>query len=159
MYYDDIYHPINDDQLSVNDSEVSFDSRTSSVRKNQKKAIDDTKKADKGYYCLKKVINHRLTNIELYNSGTCVGNRIRDPFYGNRMPAKIGSKDEYFFFKVRVSGLNAKNPVTLYYDSPGHYERHFKDTLSDTVKQKWAEMHNYNFVENQDDNSQNVIIH
>ena len=57
MYYDDIYHPINDDQLSVNDSEVSFDSRTSSVRKNQKKAIDDTKKADKGYYCLKKVIN------------------------------------------------------------------------------------------------------
>lgn len=164
MYYDDMFHPTNDDQLSLNDeSIVSFDSRTSSVRKKQKKVIDDTKKADKGYHCLKMMVNHRLTKIELYDSGTNIGNKIRDPIYGNRLPSKVGSKDEYLYFKVRVCGLNPNNPVTFFYDSPEHYERHFKTSLPIAMKQKWAEEHGINMVditkESDCDTQAAVIVH
>ncbi|NDA99117.1 MAG: hypothetical protein EBY31_07950, partial [Flavobacteriia bacterium] len=116
-----------------NDSIVSFDSRTSSVRKKQNKAVDEIKKADKGYHCVKCIVNHRTIKVEVYDSGTTIGNKIRDPIYGNRLPAKVGSKDENLFFKVRMAGLNTTThggPVTLFYDSPEHYERHFKTHLS-----------------------------
>ena len=142
MYYDDIYHPVNEDNKSVsNCSVVTFDSRTSSIRKKQNKAVDEAKKADKGYHCVKCIVNHRMNKVEVYDSGTIIGNKIRDPIYGNRLPVKVGSKDEYIFFKVRMTGLNPISPVTLYYDSPEHYERHFKTTLSVNTKQKWAKEH------------------
>ena len=161
MYYDDIYHPANEDNQSVNNcSVISFDSRTSSVRKKQNKAVDETKKADKGYHCVKYIENHRLYKVEVYDSGTTIGNKIRDPIYGNRLPAKVGSKDEYLFFKVRMAGLNTTNdssPVTLFYDSPEHYERHFKTTLSVATKQKWEKEHVKVLPTNNTDNITQLI--
>jgi hypothetical protein len=162
MYYDDIYHPTNDDNHSVNDcSVVSFDSRTSSVKKKYNKALEDVKKADKGYRSYKHVVNNRTIKVELYDSGTTIGNKIRDPIYGTRLPAKIGSKDEYLYFKVRMPGLTTLGPVTLFYDSPEHYERHFKTTLPVAIKQKWTQDRGMVLSEsanNDDINSQAAVV-
>jgi hypothetical protein len=159
MYYDDIYHPSNEDVQSVNnESVVSYDSRTSSVRKKQNKAVDESKKADKGYHCVKCIVNHRTIKVEVYDSGSTIGNKIRDPIYGNRLPAKVGSKDEYLFFKVRMAGLNTNSPVTLFYDSPEHYERHFKTTLSVATKQKWVKEHTISVNTDEINNPDTVVF-
>lgn len=140
------------DHMSMDDSVVTMNTATTSVRKSQKKALEDSKKQDKGYYVLKKVENGRSMKIEMYNSGYVIGKKARDPIYGTRMPLKIGSENEYAYFKVRVCGLDSINPVTLYYDSPDHFERHFKTKLSNATKQKWNKDHGISFNNNDFDN-------
>jgi len=109
--------------------------QTKLSRKEQHKA----KMMDKGYYYYysKSNNNQRPYKIEMYDSGNSLGYRIRDPMTGARMNARVGSKEELGYFKVRYCGLNPYNPVTLFYDCPEHYERHHKTTLSDEIKEKW----------------------
>ena len=143
MYYDDNFHPTNDeDNYSVMDESIAtHDSKTNSVRNRQKKIADDVKRADKGYcfYQIKpsSLTGFKSTKIEFFNSGSCIGNRIRDPISGTRMIERVGTKDEYKFFKVSVSGINSISGVKLFYDSPEQYERHHKCVLNTAIKEKW----------------------
>jgi hypothetical protein len=141
MYYDDIFHPTNnDDDCSMTSASYTIGSRASvGAREHYKNYISEAKKADKGYYCYYKRYNGRLSKIEMYNSGNSTGYRIRDPSSGVKLNSRVGSHEETFFFKIRMCGLNRENPVTLFYDTPEHFERHQKIELSDSVKQKWWE--------------------
>jgi hypothetical protein len=73
----------------------------------------------------------------MFDSGNCVGNRMRDPISGTRMMDRVGSKSEYNYFKVRICGIKSKTPVTLFYDSPEQYERHHKCVVCSVIKEKW----------------------
>jgi hypothetical protein len=135
-----------DDMSVASESIYTMGSRTSSVKKHQKKVTDEMKQSDKGYCSYQSRRNsQKHSKVEMFDSGTCIGNRMRDPITGTRMPHRVGSKDEYTYFKVRISGLRASEPITLFYDSPEHYERHHKNTLSNEIKEKW---HQKKFAEN-----------
>ena len=142
VYYDDMYHPTNCDDDSIAASDAF--SVVSWLSYNRKKSNDEKREArmaDKGYYFYKKLHNNRRLKIEMYDSGTSLGSRIRDPVTGSRLYERVGSSAEKDFFKVRWCGLNRQRPVTLFYDSPENYERHHRTTLSDDIKQKWWNEH------------------
>jgi len=148
MSYENNVQQVNasDDQSVVSESIYTMGSRTSSVKKHQRKVTDEMKRSDKGYCCYQSGRkSEKQSKIEMFDSGTCIGNRIRDPTTGARLPYRVGSKAEYSFFKVRISGLRSSEPITLFYDSPEQYERHHKNTLSNEIKEKW---HQQKFAEN-----------
>ena len=141
MYYDDSFHPTADDNFSVvsNDTFYSAESKTNSVKNKNKKLIEDAKRADKDYFCLNFKKNHKKTKIEFYNSGVNIGSKIRDAVTGARTTNRIGSLDEYLFFKVGIAVMNTNTPITIFYDSPEQYERNHKCILSPGIKEKWYE--------------------
>jgi len=52
--------------------------------------------------------------------------------------AKYGSRDEDGLFSVILAtGETGQTPLTLFYDTPEQYERHFYLTLSPETKQRW----------------------
>lgn len=139
MYYDDSFHPTADDNYSVvsNETFYSSESKTNSVKNKNKKLIEDAKRADKDYFCFNFKKNRKRAKIEFYNSGVNTGSKIRDAVTGSRTTYRIGSSDEILFFKVSVSIMNTKTPITIFYDSPEQYERNHKCTLSQDIKEKW----------------------
>jgi len=142
MYYDDMYHPTNRDDESVGSDAFTANSWLSyGDRQRVRKEQNEAKMADKGYYYYRKWHNQRPLKVEMYDSGNSLGYRIRDPVTGARLSARVGSKAEKEFFKVRWCGLNSRDPVTLYYDSPEHYERHHRSSLSNDIKEKWWREH------------------
>ena len=78
-------------------------------------------------------------NIEwgVYGSGSqeC---QIRNAETGEYYKYKVGSFDEDLFFKVMIStGEVSSGPLTLFYDSPEHYERHQYLELDGLTKKRW----------------------
>ena len=56
----------------------------------------------------------------------------------------VGKYEEDLYFKVMLcSGENGPNPVTLFYDSPTQYEKHFFRELSPKTKDTWFEKYEY----------------
>ena len=131
-----MYHPTNNDDESIMSTCYSAESINSKLR-NQ----NDYKKEDKGYHRIGK----GRSKIEIYDSTNSFGYRIRDPITGARMSTRIGSRHEFNFFKVRMSGIKRETtentPITLFYDSPEHFERHQRTSLPDDIKQKWWREH------------------
>jgi hypothetical protein len=83
-----------------------------------------------------------MTNIELYSGSHCSGAPIRNAITGVRFPQyKVGSKDEYLFFKVGIAtgekGLRENS--TFFFDNPEQYERHMHCTVETSVKSSWTE--------------------
>ncbi len=94
---------------------------------------------DKNVLVYKKKALKRLRNgkniiinvdYNVYGTGLC-GN-IRNAVTGKYYVYKVGTADEYKFFKV-ISTIGHK-PITLFYASAGEYELHQQQTLSDAVK-------------------------
>jgi len=113
---------------------------TSEVRKRHK-IIKDAKMADKGYNKMKRYINGKTIQIEFYSTVLTPGNCIRNAITGTRFKEyRVGSSDEYLFFKVTncaVSNRKCGEPLTLFYDSPEQWERHFRCEISQEEKLKW----------------------
>ena len=127
MEYDDRYTP-----LEANDLDENI--QTSSSHK--------IKSLNRGYNKLVRniVINDRLQKmvIGVYGSGSHES-PIRNAETGEYYNYKVGSMDEDLFFKVIIStGEVPTGPLTLFYDSPEHYERHLYVKLDGLTKQKWA---------------------
>ena len=141
MYYEDSFHPNVDDNSSIisDDTCYTMGTKTNSIKNNNKKAIDDAKRADKDYCCHYIKNDNKKVRIEYYNSGVNIGSRIRNSVTGERTQHRIGSSDELFYFKVRNVSVPTKTPITLFYDSPEQYERIHKCTLLQSVKEKWYE--------------------
>lgn len=145
MYYDDPYHPTTDpDEMSVGStSTFTIKTNNSSVRRQRRNIADEIKRSDKGYSSYQ----HRAASangmktykVEMFDSGTCIGNRIRDPMSGARLNERIGSKQELHYLKVRMAGFNPGKTVTLYYDSPEQLERHHKCKVSTNIKERWIQ--------------------
>jgi len=139
MYYDDSFHPTVEDDISVcsSSSFYSAESITNSIRKNQKKMVEESKRADKDYYSYYIRQNNSRMRIEMFSTSANIGSKIRDPMSGVRTNYRVGSTDEYTFFKVRMTNFANKDIVTLFYDSPEQYEKHHKCVLSQSTKEQW----------------------
>ena len=55
----------------------------------------------------------------------------------------VGSSNEDLYFKVKMPGIvskdSEKTSVTLFYNSPGQFERHMNIEVSNEAKQQWNE--------------------
>ena len=73
------------------------------------------------------------------------GTTIVNALTGQKYPGHIvGKFDEDLYFKVMLcSGENGPNPVTLFYDSPAQYEKHFYREISQKTKEDWFEKYEY----------------
>jgi hypothetical protein len=126
MEYDDRYTP-----LESND----YDDL------NQQGALKKVKSLNRGYHKLTKniVVNSKNKNIEIgvYGSGSHES-PIRNAETGEYYKYKVGTMNEDLFFKVMIStGEVPSGPLTLFYDSPEHYERHQYLELDDLTKKRW----------------------
>lgn len=131
MEYDDRYTP-----LEANDYDDSNHNH------NQQSALKKSKILNRGYHkiMINTVINNKNKSIELgvYGSGSHES-QIRNAETGEYYKYKVGTMDEDLFFKVMIStGEISSGPLTLFYDSPEHYERHQYLELDGLSKGKWA---------------------
>lgn len=127
------------DEYSLNTSNGgSIDSNI----KKQKKMIQDIKKLDKGYHCVKRNVNVNDTivkmKIEYYHTNYTPGTKIRNAITGERHNYLVGSRDEDLFFKaVIANGEDKSYPLILFYDGPNEFQKHQHCILSDDIIEKW----------------------
>jgi hypothetical protein len=86
---------------------------------------------DKTGYYIKKVV--------VYSTRSTPRSSIRNPVYGTFSTDKVGTKDEYNYFKVRMANVatDDRTPITLFYDSPEGYEKHQHMRVSAEIKNAW----------------------
>ena len=110
---------------------------------NQKKV----ESLNRGYHKITRniLVNNRSKPVEIpvYSSGT-QGSSIRNAETGEYYKYKVGSLDENLFYKVSNStGEIASGPITLFYESPGHYERHQNTEVENISKKLWNDKKQY----------------
>ena len=86
----------------------------------------------------------RPVKIGCYMAGP-PGSTIINAVTGQKYPGHIvGKFDEDLYYKVMLcNGVNGPNPVTLFYDSPAQYEKHFYREISQKTKEDWFEKYEY----------------
>jgi len=113
---------------------------------NNMNPFTEIEKKDKGLNIITKniVLNNgkiKKKRIKVYASnGT--GNQIRDAESGEYYDNKVGSKDEYLFFKVAFATgqfNSANNSNTLFYTTPEQYENHMYITVDKERYAEWYE--------------------
>jgi hypothetical protein len=84
-----------------------------------------------------KPILNRVT-IKAYGSGQR-GTYIVNAVTGYTSNCKVGTKDEYLFYRVSISTGEGRNrqPIYLYYDSPEQYEEHYMTKADPYIKDAW----------------------
>ena len=150
MYHDDPYDPTletNYDVPGYAASEYSdATSVTSRVKRNRQMAEELTNE-DKGYCKVKRNKiqgnpNSSFVEIDLYSGSDNLGSKIRGAITGSKYGEfKVGSKDEYLFFKVCIAtgekGLRGNK--TFFFDNPEQYEKHMRCVVDHNVKSAWAD--------------------
>lgn len=130
MEYDDIYSP-----LEANDYDES--------NYNKQSALKKVKSLNRGYHkiMINTVIDNKNKSIEVgvYGSGS-QESPIRNAETGEYYKYKVGSFDEDLFYKVMIcTGEFPSGPLTLFYNSPEHYERHQYTGVDSLHKKRWEE--------------------
>ena len=128
---------------------MEYDDRFNSVEtndfinsnQNQLNTLSRVQSLNRGYHKLMRtvLINNRNKKIELgvYGSGSHES-QIRNAETGEYYKYKVGTMDEDLFFKVMIStGEVPSGPLTLFYDSPEHYEKHQGIFLDNLTKKRW----------------------
>jgi hypothetical protein len=94
-----------------------------------------------GYHKIYKSYKNKSMKISMYATRNNIGSRIRDPIRGSFSSDRVGTKAEYYYFKVRLVSIasHTNEPVTLYYDSPESYERHQYMRVNTDTKNRWHE--------------------
>ena len=124
LYEEDMFHPLNPESL-IDKSVI-------------KKFMVSSKK---GFLTIKRKINHKNVNINIYSSGE-TGSNIRNAITGEYYSDRIGTKREDLYYKIGIStGDIGGDSVTLFFDSPEQYERHFFTTIPVEDKEKWYNKH------------------
>jgi hypothetical protein len=130
MEYDDRYTP-----LEANDYDDSNFNKDSALKK--------SKVLNRGYHKIFRNVlfsnnkNTKKVEIGVYGSGSHES-PIRNAETGEYYKYKVGTMDEDLFFKVMISsGEIPTGPITLFYDSPEHYERHQYLELDEVTKKRW----------------------
>ena len=132
MYYEDSFHPNEENALATN---------------NQKKELLNIKSFDPGYgYVYRNKSSSsastkiRNTRVDCYTSGDS-GMSIRNAETGHYYRFKVGSKDEDLFFKVALATGELKTTNgsnVLFYDSPEQYEKHLMAEVDQEIKDRWV---------------------
>jgi len=124
------------------DSDIDSESTISVVKKNKFVEINTN---DPGYFCVKDRVHGKKIRVVAYSSLLIPGVAIRNAMTGyfetdymGKPTARVGTKDEDRFFKVTlaINGIGS-NTRTLFYDSVGQYERHFKTRVSRATNDIW----------------------
>jgi hypothetical protein len=124
------------------DSDIESESTISVVKKNKFVEINTN---DPGYFCVKDKIHGKKTRVVAYSSCLIPGVPIRNAMTGyfetdymGKPTARVGTSDEDQFFKVTlaINGIGSATR-TLFYDSVGQYERHFKTRVSQATTDIW----------------------
>ena len=128
MEYDDRYTP-----LEANDYDGPDFKQDSALKK--------SKILNRGYHKIFRsvLLNNKTKSVEIgvYGSGSHES-PIRNAETGEYYKSKVGTMDEDLFFKVMIStGEIPSGPLTLFYDSPEHYERHQYMELDGLTKKRW----------------------
>lgn len=96
---------------------------------------------EKNYHVIHRKNRGKIIKIELFGSGAR-GNTIRNAVSGQRYSGHVvGSKNEDFYYKVKVSTgeVNANgDSISLFYDSPEQYEKHFGTMVDQKCKENWV---------------------
>ena len=87
---------------------------------------------------------HRMTRggvqIGVYSSGQTGFTCIRNAETGELSNYVVGSSNEDLFYKVAVATGEFKcGPITLFYKSPEHFEKHQHTVVDEEMKQTWRE--------------------
>jgi len=146
MYEEDTYDPTMEDNYfepyeneSLSDNSDDF-IEVSKKTKKTKGVI--TKNEDKDYHYIRRKINGRMVNIDLYETKTTPGTYIRDAITGAKnYQCKVGSSDENNFFKVKITtdDESIQDAHTFFFNTPESYERHTGAILSQSTKNAWIE--------------------
>lgn len=129
MEYDDRYTPLESNDYDGPDFK-------------QDSALKKSKVLNRGYHKIFRSVllsNNKTKSIEIgvYGSGSHES-PIRNAETGEYYKYKVGTMDEDLFFKVMIStGEIPTGPLTLFYDSPEHYERHQYLELDGLTKKRW----------------------
>lgn len=126
---------------------MELSTETTLVKNAPEDIIDNIRSSDRGYgFIYREKMNEfgvmKMTKVGVYTSETAYGARIRNAESGIHTRDNVGSLDEYLYFKVgfATGELNTRNGSNLlFYDSPWQYENHHNTTVSDDIKEKWAE--------------------
>jgi len=88
---------------------------------------------------LPKTLGGTKVKVPVYESSLTPNHRIRDAVSGELTPYKVGSLDENLFFKVcwATGEGGRKSPSNLFFGSPGEYEKHLFERVSERLKQDW----------------------
>jgi hypothetical protein len=131
----------NNDIEYDNYSVPSFVSMDSVKYRQFKKKLDMNMIKNKGYY-EKNVYNpHKRKNVRIsyYDSGSNPSSNIRNAITGRRYNVKVGSHNEDLFFKVTMALGDDSDPLSLFYDSPEEFERHFFYKVGIEAKTRWLD--------------------
>jgi len=151
MSYDDEYYTADDMDDNVGfvppfqPRERDDDTDCTSIsanRKRQRKNNEEMKKLDKGYHKIKRFINNKPVEFDIYTTNDMPGTMIRDAITGARYSDfRVGTRNEHLFFKVAIStGEVGNNGGLVFFDSPEQYEKHFKGmyNVPQETKEKWT---------------------
>jgi hypothetical protein len=136
-YYEDNYTP-----LEPNDYD-DFNTKN-----NRRKELDKVNALSRGYHTIKRKVDFnngtsKIMDIGVYGSGSHES-PIRNAETGEYYKYKVGTFDEDLFFKVMIcTGEFPSGPLTLFYDSPQHYERHQYTDVDNVQKKLWEERKQY----------------
>jgi len=152
MYYDDHFDPAQPNDVAMPTYEkptmiMDYDDDTSSASSVVNKK-NNVKPVDKNYHKItlhhkiitKKNGKQKADTVELYDTNLTPGGIIRDAVTGSRMSKmRVGTRDEHFFFKTRLSILDTDlfDNNTFYFDSPEQFERVMFLPVSQEVKENW----------------------
>jgi hypothetical protein len=139
---DEYFNPVNENHLDIQSTKQSLS------------VIEETKGFDRGYSKIFRRSNrisgkNKQNKIDLYTSGD-IGSNIRDAETGVYYTDKVGSADEYLFFKVTIATgeCNSKNgSSTLYYLSPNHYMSHMNCDVDAKTIAEWEGRKNARLIE------------
>jgi hypothetical protein len=132
-----------------NESEVHIHT-IQEYKENDPQGMDtmaNVKMSDRGYdfvFRFKENASGKIkrTKVDVYTTEASNGSTIRNAESGHYYNHRVGSSNEYLYFKVAMSTgeLKPRNSSNiLFYDSPGQYEQHLNGVVSDEVKSSWAE--------------------
>ena len=122
-----------------NDYNPAFDKYENN---SNQKIIKQIKPLNKDYHNIKityfdKNNKKKIVEVGVYSCGIS-GSLIKNAETGDFYKYKVGSYDEDLFFKVvNSTGELSSGPITLFYNSPEHYENHQYVFVSDETKKSW----------------------
>jgi hypothetical protein len=130
---------------SDEESETTYESSVDTLRKKQRKNLDDVKKMDKNYHKITRRVKSAGSgkmvkkSMEIYTSSCVPGATIRDAINGTKQSNMlVGSASEYLFFTVKFATGEVGNDCgSCFFNSPEEYERHMHSTVSETTKNDW----------------------
>jgi len=108
----------------------------------------------KGLHSFNRKINKtQKKNIDVFETPDIPNAKIRNAVTGIHYTKEsddglrlnyyyVGSREQDYFFKVKMMNGDTKSALVLFYDSPEDYEKHQLVILSDAVKKQWRDKYN-----------------